>query len=744
MKRDMRLVLALAGGLAAGAGGIGPDAARARPARGKACLSLVSDAPHAVAGSGKSVQLTIQVQPGKRGDPPRLQVDHGKLSELLAFGPDRFSVSYTPPWKPEPTVAIVTARLPDPSCPPAFLPIVVLADKTIDARVTPNARASLTVAGHRFGPLRADAAGWVEFKARLHPAHPVGLLEVAAPGKRLERKRIPLKVEPRPRLKVLALPRAVRADGQTRSRIYAFACNAAGRPLPQARLRARVAVGKAGRMVPLGRGVYRGLYTPPQRITPKRVKLQVQMSRPRRLSRKIELRLLPGIELNIAVAAEPGRLVSDGRSRALVTATVTDEQGRGVEKLPLRIASAQGRMGPVAEQGKGRYQAELVAPVGASGRVQVTAALGRQTGRTSVALAAPPPLRVSAERKTLVADGRSTSPVLVELFLPPDAAEPAKLEARAEGGELALEHGFEKGRAELRFTAGAEAGPARVFIRAGEHSRTLELELVAGKPERLDLRAGAKRVLTDSGAQVGIEARVADAQGNPIPQPNLAFTASRGDLSPAVAAGAGILTATYRPPPGAEGPAVIRAAGYENLAAEIRLELQPPPPRFGLAVSTGLEHNLQRIGAPLVAVEGSVRLTAGLFAAAGLGWFGQLIDAACPAGALDCSSDLRLDALPFWLGLSYRFENATRFTPALGLGAAGVWSRVEVSNDFQPTQQHTAVSPGGYARAGLDVTVGPGGILLELGYLYAEWLGNDAVAGRLGGLSARLGYRFAF
>ncbi len=744
MKRDMRLFLALAGGLAAWLAIGRPDTARAQPAGGKACLTLAADAPYAVAGSGKSVQLTIALQAGKSGDSPRLQVDHGKLSELLAFGPDRFSVSYTPPWKPEPTVAIVTARLPNPSCPPAFLPIVVLANKTIDARVAPNARASLTVAGRRFGPVRADAEGWVEFKARLHPAHAVGLLEVAAPGKQLERRRIPLKIEPRPRLKVLAVPRAIRADGQSRSRIYAFACNAAGRPLPRARLRARVAAGKVSRMVPLGRGIYRGVYAPPQLVTPRRIKLRLQMLRPRRLGRKIELRLLPGIELDIAVAAEPDRLVSDGRSRALITATVTDEQGRGVEKLPLRISSDQGRMGPVTEQDSGRYQAELVAPVGTSGRVQVTAALGRQTGRTAVALEAPPPLRVTAERKTLVADGRSTTPVLVELFLPPDAAEPAKLEARAEGGELALEHGFEKGRAELRFTAGTEAGPARVFIRAGVHSRRLEFELVAGKPERLDLQAGAERVLTDSGARVRIEARVTDAQGNPIPQPNLAFTASRGDLSPAVAAGAGMLTATYRPPPGAEGPALIRAAGYENLAAEIRLHLRSPPPRFGLAVTTGLEHNLQRIGAPLVAVEGSMRLTAGLFVAAGLGWFGQRVDAACPSGTIDCSSDLRLDALPFWAGLSYRFENATRFTPAVGLGAAGVWSRVAVSNDFQPAQQHTAVSPGGYARAGLDVTAGPGGILLELGYLYAEWLGDDAVAGRLGGLSARLGYRFAF
>jgi hypothetical protein len=222
------------------------------------------------------------------------------------------------------------------------------------------------------------------------------------------------------------------------------------------------------------------------------------------------------------------------------------------------------------------------------------------------------------------------------------------------------------------------------------------------------------------------------------------LTASVGEVEPARLAGEYFQSA-YIPPRGASGTAVIRAAVSGGLSGEMPVTLRAPPKTFGLTVTAGLEHNLQRIGAPTVSVEGSLRLGGSLFLLCGAGWFGNQIEAACAQGPGGCGDnlDMSVHAVPLFLGLSYRIENGSRWTPTISAGAAAVWSQVTATPSFQAEIKESAIAPAGFARAGIELLLGPGGILLEVGYLYAPWPGSDVISGPLGGLSARLGYRFA-
>ncbi len=724
------IFLLLASGAAAG----GPKGA---------CMSISVSRPGVLVGSGQTVQLSVDVK-GRRSTTPRLRANKGKISELLASGPNSFVATYTPPWKPEPDLAIIWAESPDSGCAPAFAVVTLLAEKTVSARVAPNARASLKIGSKTFGPVRADAQGWVEFKARLHPAHAWGTLEVALPGGKNKRQKIQLDVKPRARLTVLVSPRVLRADGLARSRIHLFACTPAGRPIPRASFRIGAESGKASRVVALGNGIFRTFFQPQRLVTAKRIRMRVEMLKPRKMRRSIELRLLPGIDLDIQLSSSVPGLLTDGESRAVITAVVRDEAGRGMEKLPLEITTTAGRMGPVSELGDGRYQAELVGPVGEKGAAVVKAALGKQFGRLSLPLSPPEPLVLESDKTELIADGADSAQIVVRVYPPKGSSAAAGLAVQAFGGTAPGRVALKNNRAAFAFKAGPRAGPARVRVIMGELSQTIDLSLVPGKPARLELAASRDELVTDGSQSVRIVARISDRSGNPIPKPNLAFTASRGRIEPTRVEGPGELVTGYLPPEDAEGEAVIRAAGYENLSSEIRIALQPPPRRFGLSVTAGLEHNLRRIGAPLVSVEGGYRLFDGLFVTAGIGYFYSAFEAACPDGPEGCGADLRLDAIPFWVGLDYRFENGSLFTPNITVGATGVWSRLAIESDYQTRQVHSSVAPGGFARAGLDMELGPGGILLQLGYQYARWLGDQAVTGQLGGLSARLGYRFAF
>lgn len=719
-----------------------PDTAFAGPPGNSERITLRADPPAVVMGGKQKVRLTIEGA-CLRGR-PRVRATAGKLGAVRAAGKDTWRVSWTPPLRAKPDIAMIAASGSDPNCVPGFVAVPLQVEENLQVRAAPNARVTLRIGKQAYGPTRADARGRVEIPARLSPGHPRGVLEMVLPGGKHRRKKLPLGVPSKPRIGVVTVPAAVRADGVSGSRIYLFAVDPTGRTLRHARFALGSREGRAGKPQPAGEGVYTVLFRPRRSLTGGRARIKARLLKPYRGTRTFFLRLLPGMDLDIQAQVTPARLVSNGESRARLTARVLDSSGKGLEKLPIEIVAPALRVGPVTELGGGSYQAELVAPLGGEGPVPVKVKIGKQAETLRVELVPPPPLEITAEPTVLVADGKSTARLAVRAFGPGGASEAKEVCLSSSLGSVPERIALAGTRAETIFRAGTRAGTARIEARIGAASDQLELVLEPGPPARLELSAAADEVLADGETQLAVHIAITDAHDNPVPGVHPALTASVGKLGPVREVAPGLLQCDYLPPAGGGGTSVIRAAVSGGVGDELGIRLRPPPARFGLAVSAGIEHNLARIGAPLVSLEASLRIAGSLFALAGAGWFGNQVDAACPQGPAGCEAQLRLDAVPLWLGLAYRFENGSRWTPTVGAGAAAVWSRAAASPGFQPEVIENRVQPAGFARAGVELEAGVGGVMLEIGYTFIPWLGSDVITGQLGGLSARAGYRFAF
>jgi len=709
------------------------------------CISLDLPAKSIVLGAGSS--LTINVRVKKAGSaPPLVQVSAGKLSQLRSLGGGRYSADYKPPLWREPGVAVFSAYSSDDDCPPAFLALGLLLQKKIAVRASPNARVSLRIGKRAWGPARADARGRLEIPARIAPGFRKAFLEIAAPGGKKTRRKIDLGFPARAGIEALIRPAAVRADGKAAARVFLFAYSPQGRAIVKPVFRISARSGRAGKLSPAGRGVSAFNYRPAASLTGGRAAIDIRMLKPFQARRAVYLRLLPGTLLKIAARPSPDTLVADGESKAVIDVGVTDRQGKPLEKLPLKITADAGSVGPVADLGSGRYRAEWIAPLGRKRpQAAIRVAAGSKTLKLIVPLVEPEPLSLKAEPAELIADGKSVSRLLIRAFVKDGAKGPSEITLSSSLGRVPSRVRLAGTRAEAILRAGKKAGTAKIVVRLGKFSQSVSVPIRAGPPARLRLTAPVSELLADGRQTLPISIEVEDAFGNPLPGAHPLLTCSVGKIFVSGEQEApGRTAAIFRPPEGSEGTAVIRAAVSSELTDELRIALRQPPKNLGLTLSAGIEHNLARIGSPLVGVDFSMHIAGALRIVFGAGYFQSRIHAACPGGPMGCDSDLGIDAVPLTVGVAYRIENKTAWTPFVCAGAAAVWTRVELSTSFQGAVVEATIAPGAFARAGVELAAGPGGVTLDLGYLYSPWLGSNLVSGNLGGLSARLGYRFAF
>jgi len=709
---------------------------------GPPCISIESTADSVTLGKDQKVKLTVKVR-GFKGT-LRMRASVGKVGRARRIRGGAYMVTYTPPYKREPDVALISARVSDSRCAPGFIALPLLAERKVRARVAPNARVTLKIGKVKYGPARADAGGNVEIPAKLLPGYPQGTLEIALPGGKKQQKKIKLKSKRYTRLGMVSIPASVRADGVSSARLFLFAADPFGRAVRKPRFKLKTRAGRISKVTPAEGDVATATFRPRRSLTGGRARIKARLLRPRRGQRTFKVRLVPGSAVKIAMESSAGTLTADGESTATITVNITDKRGKGQEGLPVEIGASSGQTGAVKDLGGGRYSTELIAPLGGEGQTEVTAAVGGQEQRLSVKLQAPTPLSIRADPPRVVADGQSRVKLEIRAFGPRGAPGAAEVQLTADRGSVLKSVPLSGTRAEAIFTAPKKTGTARVEVRLGVARSFVDIPLVAGPPAHLELESVIDTVLADGEKKLPFVVKVTDKLNNPVKDARVLLTASVGEVEPARPADVYFQSA-YIPPRGASGTAVIRAAVSGGLSGEMPVTLRAPPKTFGLSIAAGLEHNLKRMGSPLVSVEASLRLGGSLFLLCGAGWFGNQIEAACAQGPGGCGDnlDLSVHAIPLSLGLSYRIENGSRWTPTISAGAAAIWSQVITNTGFQGSVTESVFAPAGFARAGIELQLGPGGILLEVGYLYAPWPGSDIITGTLGGLSARLGYRFA-
>jgi hypothetical protein len=276
-----------------------------------------------------------------------------------------------------------------------------------------------------------------------------------------------------------------------------------------------------------------------------------------------------GTPRSLALAANPPRLVADGSSESLLTATALDSAGRPAADGTLVVFTAQGgvlsRPGVVAEVEDeagdlpvqrtgdwGVYESAVFGSFGGSGYLR-----SGQPGETLTWTFDAPALLVrygqtvlSAGSFTLRVDGRDLGPVStlgprktwVERVVARDlGAGPHTVELVVQTGEINVDRfaagtTTDDGRAEARLRSEASIGSGRVSVAAhgadADPAVTTDVPFTAGPPSSLSLVAGASS-LAVGGTSTTLSAEARDAQGRPVPDgTEIVFSTDRGTVSP--------------------------------------------------------------------------------------------------------------------------------------------------------------------------------------------------------------------
>ncbi len=269
---------------------------------------------------------------------------------------------------------------------------------------------------------------------------------------------------------------------------------------------------------------------------------------------EVPLPIEPAGRTRITVEVTPSPLVLGPRARERETATVLlhvrDAAGRPTA-APLRLGASVGRVGVPTETAPGEYRAVYEAPETRFPQVAILAATSEDGGYAAVAL--PLAARVTVEgqaepggRITINVEGRAFGPQAVG----PD-------------GRFAVP---------VVVPPGGRAFGVSVDALGNERRREIDLALPAFPRTLLAVVPPVLRA--DGRARAEVVLAAVDARGQPLRGAPPRLTVDAGALSPPVARGPGLFTATLTAPSGMGRGALRVAAG----AASATVGLAPGPP----------------------------------------------------------------------------------------------------------------------------------------------------------------------
>ena len=164
---------------------------------------------------------------------------------------------------------------------------------------------------------------------------------------------------------------------------------------------------------------------------------------------------------------------------------------------------------------------------------------------------------------------------------------------------------------------------------------------------------------------------------------------------------------------------------------------------WDVSLAAGVMHNTGELISPHISVEAGATYPAlggrvGARLLLGVAWGSQQVTDATATVAGETSSSVIL--LPLGLALTYRLPLSFGLTPHLTAGP--LLQLVRTSNDGEDTGEvsRTDLAFGVVGLLGASYRLGPGGLVLQGGYLWSQ-LDTDDVVLQAGGVVAELGYR---
>jgi hypothetical protein len=440
----------------------------------------------------------------------------------------------------------------------------------------------------------------------------------------------------------------------------------------------------------------------------------------------------PDVALTVGVVSSILVAVADGRGAPAPAASAPAAR------------AARGTLEPAVPRGAGLWEIPYRAPATPGpDRVTITAPGDAAAGAAEVPLTihagAPNALRITLPTHALLPGARLVGSLAVRdaagnplSGLPVRAwlgSVPATIEP-AEGGYTVLAAVPER----------LEGRALRLRVEAPGARLDAEVAVQPGPP------AAARLAVRPAGRRADLDLSVVDRHGNAVDPEDFQVRAAGGRLGRLRAEGHGYRAELEAEPWGRGAEVEVSAAG--EVLARQRVRFAPPAGllRLGAWAGAAWLHNLGDLSAPRYGGGLGLRRTFGpveLTLAAGVeGVVWSDTKLTTIAGA-ERALDRRLTLVAVPVSLRARVPLRRTVGAAVALGVVPTWASGRVEADFQTPESFTKWTAGVRGETSGDVALGPGRVVLALGYGHAGLAGTP-IRGNLDGLYVRLSYEWWF
>jgi len=367
--------------------------------------------------SGTTLLLTVTGPLAAAAVPTRTMATVGLVGPMLPRAtPGTFAAEYRVPSDRVPQSAIIAAEvsLPDGTWAHATTQLMLPAATTFPLRTSPDAAVSLEIAGHLFGPRRADPDGNVSIPIVVPPHVRVGRARAVNQFGIATETEVDLQPRDYPRVLLVA---PADAEAGATVEVEVWAVEPTGDPSQPEDIDLRGPPGTVRRVGGMS-GVARFAVTLPSQIGPAPVPVPLTGAMDDGTSSRTEEVLVrPGPVERIEITRDVGRLVVATAGLAHLTIVGRDQFGNPAPAPGMEVRAdgqpLQTRPSP------GGVLAEIGAPARWEGRdhVQIDALAGTIRASVALPLTGGPPTRVllTANRAAVVGDGHSAVDLVLQI-----------------------------------------------------------------------------------------------------------------------------------------------------------------------------------------------------------------------------------------------------------------------------------------------------------------------------------------
>jgi len=322
-----------------------------------------------LAGEGQQSRLKISVFDSEdnslSGVPLEITTNVGQVNPPEETGDGKYEAVFLPPDDPFPQVASImvanprSARLDRVAVGRAVIPITARIE--LPGKTARGTSMEMTVAGRKFGPVRADEKGEFKIPILVPPGYGRGkATSIDRVGNRKSRW-VDLFLPETNQLSLWAYPRELRANGNSRARLLATTIDRYGAVADVGGVGIKADKGSVGRPRRISRGLFEAYYTAPGSVGEGFDLVHVTFPGGGSKSRaQVRIHLLPGPAARISLDV-PESLPADGKTQRQMLVRVEDAHGNPVGGKKLAVTAGILSISEAEEIEPGVHRSRLTA-----------------------------------------------------------------------------------------------------------------------------------------------------------------------------------------------------------------------------------------------------------------------------------------------------------------------------------------------------------------------------------------------